>query len=400
MNFAKIVVWAEVIGLVMANQPAAGASATVSVPAAEQPLHLNIPLPADFAAGAVTAGRLLELDAPGQPIPCLIVRGGETLRLMTVVPARKGAEGNRRFRFEPGKPVAGAAGFRFAPVDDRSLGLWENQRPVLVYNHGVMSKEGVPADRNRSTYLHPIYGLDGEVLTDDFPKDHYHHRGLFWAWPHVKVGGNEHDLWAIKGVMQRFEKWLHRQAGPAGAVLSVANGWYVGDKKVMDEQVRLQVFPARETGQILDVDLQWIPVGEAIALAGAEGKSYGGLTLRYAPRAETLITTPLGTGDQDLAITRLPWADLSAQFAGATRPSGIAVFIAPDHPDYPPTWLTRHYGVLCVGWPGVEAQTFPATKPIRCGYRLWIHRGKPSQTAVKAVYQAFEMSGKATGRLE
>jgi len=28
-------------------------------------------------------------------------------------------------------------------------------------------------------------------------------------------------------------------------------------------------------------------------------------------------------------------------------------YIHPSHPDFPPTWLTRHYGCLCVGWPGV-----------------------------------------------
>ena len=72
-------------------------------------------------------------------------------------------------------PVAWAApesGFRLADLDGKSLGLWEGDKPVLVYNHGVLLKPGVPANRARSTYLHPLYGLDGEVLTDDFPKDH------------------------------------------------------------------------------------------------------------------------------------------------------------------------------------------------------------------------------------
>src|SRR6516225_6770465 len=84
--------------------------------------------------------------------------------------------------------------FRFADVDRTALGLWEGDQLVLVYNHGERTKEGVPADRQRSTYIHPLYGLDGEVLTDDFPRDHYHHRGLFWAWPHVRVGSKEYDL--------------------------------------------------------------------------------------------------------------------------------------------------------------------------------------------------------------
>ena len=84
-----------------------------------------------------------------------------------------------------------SAPFRFKEITDKSLGLFESDRPVLVYNHGVLSKAGVPADRNRSTYVHPLYGLDGEVLTDDFPKDHYHHRGLFWARSEERRVGKE-----------------------------------------------------------------------------------------------------------------------------------------------------------------------------------------------------------------
>ena len=29
---------------------------------------------------------------------------------------------------------------------------------------------------------------DGQVLTEDFPADHLHHRGIFWAWHQVYVG--------------------------------------------------------------------------------------------------------------------------------------------------------------------------------------------------------------------
>ena len=40
-------------------------------------------------------------------------------------------------------------------------------------------------------------------------------------------------------------------------------------------------------------------------------------------------------------------------------------------------WLTRHYGVLCLGWPGVQPKPFPVGEPIHCRYRVWIHRGRP-----------------------
>jgi hypothetical protein len=85
---------------------------------------------------------------------------------------------------------SGSSPFRFAESGS-TLHLLEGDRPVLAYNAGIQTKAGVPAVLARSCYVHPLYGLDGEVLTDDFPRDHYHHRGLFWAWPHIRIGEKE-----------------------------------------------------------------------------------------------------------------------------------------------------------------------------------------------------------------
>lgn len=285
------------------------------------------------------------------------------------------------------------ADFRFAEVTDKSLGVWEGEQPVLVYNYGVISPTNVPADRARSSYVHPLYGLDGEVLTDDFPKDHYHHRGLFWAWPHVKVDGQESDLWLLNGIRHRFDRWLKRETSPAAAIFAVENSWLIAERKVMTEQAWFRVGPAMPEGRAIDVELAWTPTAAPVTLRGAEEKSYGGLTLRFAPHeGNPVITVPDGPTTEDLTIARLPWADLATRFAGRKNPSGAAIFIAPTHPDFPPEWLTRHYGVLCVGWPGVAEQTLAPGKTVRCRYRIWIHRGVPTLPQLQKRYEEFTQS--------
>jgi hypothetical protein len=279
--------------------------------------------------------------------------------------------------------------FHFKDVDEKSLGLWEGDRPVLVYNSGEMSLPGVRAAGTRSSYVHPIYGLDGEVLTDDFPADHYHHHGLFWGWPHVTIAGREYDLWKMRGIRIKFHSWLAKDATEKSAKLGIENGWFVRDKLVMNEQVWLTVQPATKTGRNLDVSLTWTPVDEPITLGGAEGKSYGGVSLRFAPRKRTLITVPTGRSTEDLLITKLPWVDLSADFEGARGPSGISLFVDPKNPDFPPEWMTRDYGLLAVGWPGVRSQTLPAGKSVTCRYRLWIHRGAPDSTEIQNKFAAY-----------
>lgn len=282
-----------------------------------------------------------------------------------------------------------AAEFKFETLNDKSVQLSEGGKPVFVYNNGMMLKEGVPADRVRSSYLHPIYGLQGEVLTDDFPRDHYHHRGLFWAWPHITVDGKEYDVWTLKGAGQQFERWITREASAEQAILAVENSWVItGGRKIMKEEVKITVHPTRSDSRAIDLDFVWTPLTK-LTLAGAEGKSYGGLTMRYAPRTNTVITTPVGSQEIDLSITRLPWADYDAQFPDGKERSGAAIFVAPNHPDFPPTWLTRYYGALCLGWPGVTPETFEAGQAIRCQYRIWLHSGKVTQARLQEAYDQY-----------
>jgi hypothetical protein len=246
--------------------------------------------------------------------------------------------------------------------------------------------------------VHPIYGLDGEVLTDDFPADHYHHHGLFWGWPHVTIAGREYDLWKMRGIRIKFNRWLAKDATGKSAKLGVENGWFVRDKQVMNEQVWLTVQPATKTGRNIDVSLTWTPVDEAITLVGAEGKSYGGVSLRFAPRKRTLITVPTGRSTEDLLITKLPWVDLSAEFEGARGPSGIALFVDPKNPDFPPEWMTRDYGLLAVGWPGVRSQTLQAGKPVTCRYRLWVHRGAPDSAEIQQQFASYRAAKNQTSQ--
>jgi hypothetical protein len=283
--------------------------------------------------------------------------------------------------------------FRFEDVAGGAVKLWQGKQPVLVYHSEQVTRTGAAAVGNRASYVHPIYGLDGEVITDDFPKDHYHHHGLFWGWPHVTIAGKDYDFWKMKGTEIKFKRWLSKEADAKGATLAVENEWMVGDKPVVREEARLFVHPATADGRLMDVRLKWTPLGQAITLGGAEGKSYGGLSLRFAPREDTVITVPSGPTSQDLLITKLPWADLSAKFAGAKELSGAALFVGPHHPGFPLEWMTRAYGLLAAGWPGVNSQTIESGKTVTCDYGVWIHRGRVDAAKIQREYETFSAEG-------
>src|SRR5688572_6013094 len=74
----------------------------------------------------------------------------------------------------------------------------ESNKPVLFLQTKPKSVNG---KYERSGYVHPLYGLKGNVLTEDMPEDHPYHRGIFWAWHQVVVDGkNVADGWTSENI--------------------------------------------------------------------------------------------------------------------------------------------------------------------------------------------------------
>jgi len=269
--------------------------------------------------------------------------------------------------------------FAFRQIDDRSLELSERGKPVFVYNHGLMRKDGVPERYNRCCYLHPVYAPDGTVLTDDFPSDHYHHRGLSWMWPIVRLEGQQYDLWTLRGIRPQFVRWTARQAGASSARLGVENGWYVGDRQVVRETVEVLAWPAEAGRRNLDLTLAFEVLERPIEIAGepAEKKGYGGLSLRFAPRVETAIRTDKGAEARDSNMAPHAWAELEALFEG--RRAGARITIDRSHPGFPNGWCLRHYGFLGVNYPGLATYTLAPARPLVLKYRVTVYAGEAAR---------------------
>lgn len=282
--------------------------------------------------------------------------------------------------------------------DGGALQLLDGKRPVLAYNYGPTLAPGMAEDRRRASYIHPLYGLDGEVLTGDFMTDHPHHRGLFWAWPGVYLiddvtPAERLDLWHLRGVWSRFEAWLAQETQGGCAVIGVRNGWYTrAQERVAEEQVWLRVWPADKQGRTIDVDLAWTATTMPLDIHGQLGgdKGYGGFSYRAAAGADVALATAAGPVRGDGDGVPAPWVDYSAMFGNRKQRSGVAIFPAPDHPDYPPGFTLRHYGFLGVAWPGLERiRLDPAGPPLRLRYRVYLHRGDAAQGGVAAAHARY-----------
>lgn len=267
-------------------------------------------------------------------------------------------------------PLCVAAQFRFHDVDGKSLEILDGDKPVMTYNYGTMLKEGVPADRARCCYVHPVYAPNGVLVTDDFPKDHYHHRGINWMWPVVTVDGKDYDLWTIKGIHARFGRWLERKANTKGATIGVENSWYVEETPVVREQVTMTVHPAAGNSRDVHFVLKLRALKEGVSIAGTKegNKGYGGFNIRFAPRTATTIQTPNSQDARDSDLKPEPWAQLTGDYQGGTASTRIT--IDPSNPGFPNGWCLRRYGFLGVDYPGLTSVVLPTRKDIVLRYRV------------------------------
>jgi hypothetical protein len=269
-------------------------------------------------------------------------------------------------------------------VTSGQMDLTDGGQPVLRYNYQTIEPgavlDKISADnriyaRARSDYLHPLYGLHGEVLTRDWSVDHPHHRGIYWAWPEVDFGQERGDLHALQKVFARPTGKVKLHSGPVFAQIEAENQWLWDDREpIVRELALIRAYRATPQGRVVDLTFQFTALKDGVTIARRGTDKYGGLNVRLeTPKAQAISVF---TGPSN-AVPRRAWSDLSGQFPGHDAASGLTVLQHAQNPDYPSDWV--QYPELSWCQP-----TFPASgkrfalqpaKPLVLRYRLWIHAG-------------------------
>lgn len=271
------------------------------------------------------------------------------------------------------------AGWQFSDAD----------RPMLFFQTQVKAKDGKYA---RAAYVHPLLGLAGETLTEDFPADHLHHRGVYWAWHQLWVGDRRGgDLWEAKQCLTVVKNVEIVDQGPIFATLRATSQWespLISDETgkpipMVEETVVIRVYHAFFDAQYIDFEIQLKPLLPDIRIGGSEDvKGYSGFTVRVKPPADMKITDANGILSEDGLHRVSTWADVSGGFGKNSGATGISILAHPSLPEFPPKWLLRHYGMQNVLYPGREAVALSADKPLTLKHRLVIHRGDAKQSRV------------------
>jgi hypothetical protein len=269
-----------------------------------------------------------------------------------------------------------------AVTTDNGVWLQEGDTKVLFYQRQPKSKEG---KYTRANYVHPLLDLDGEPLTEDFPADHPHHRGIFWAWHQVTIGGKAvGDPWALKDCGWDIRE-VKTESSDTAMSLRTTVHWLsplwqdaTGARKpFVREKAVIRVHRAEKERRVVDFEIGLTALEPDTRIGGAAPTpGYGGFSPRLRLPKDVYFLGPKGevepmAGSVDAAA----WIDVAGTF-GNNRISGVAMLTHPTTAGFPQPWILRRRGSMQNAvFPGATPVPLPLEKALVLRYRLVIHRG-------------------------
>lgn len=278
-----------------------------------------------------------------------------------------------------------------ATVTDQEVLIADRNQPVLVYQRATKSKDGLMP---RAGYVHPLYGLDGQVLTEDFPTDHRHHRGVFWAWHQVWVGDQQiGDPWLCEDFEWNVEA-VEIQRGEDSVALHALVYWRsprrvddAGDPiEIIKERTTITVHSRQSTYRIIDFDISLLALLPNVRIGGSEdAKGYGGFSPRIKLTPEQRFTA--ATGELEpvrMAMDVGSWVDI------ANQNWGLTMLTHRQNPGTPGKWiLRRRASMQNAVYPGRDPVSVSTTQPTRLRYRLVVHDGTVTSKEIDELQVSF-----------
>lgn len=283
-----------------------------------------------------------------------------------------------------------------------AIEILDRATPVLRYQDQIVSEPAglrerlAPASRQyavpRCDYIHPLYGLAGEVLTEDWSADHPHHRGLYWAWPEVDWRGKRGDLHALQHVLARPAEKARAVSEKHTVAIQAKHTWQWEDgTPIVLEEATIRVHRRTEPGRAIDLALRFTALGDDVQVARRGTNGYGGLNLRLTKLQNlkmSVLTDPPGTQP------RGAWAHLTGVPPKSPSAIGLTILQSADNPEYPGDWVQKPY----LPW---LQPTFPTSgtrfaigknRPLELHYRLWIHDKTVTPETFRALCAQYQTS--------
>lgn len=275
-------------------------------------------------------------------------------------------------------------------------GAWikEGGEKVLFYQARTKSMDG---EYPRANYIHPLYNVDGTELTEDFPKDHLHHRGIFWTWHQVIIGDKKiGDAWECKDFIWDVTSVSKEQSSEDEIALNVHTLWkspmwldHTGNQKAfLKEKAKITVHPAKKNYRVIDFEISLLALEPNLKIGGSDDKKgYGGFSVRMKLPEDIRFTSSDGEVTPTVdPVSAGAWMDVSGSLAADGGNAGIVMICHPDNPMFPEPWILRKKGSMQnPAYPGRTPVLISDKKATVLKYRLVVYTGKLEKKQIKGL---------------
>jgi hypothetical protein len=281
-------------------------------------------------------------------------------------------------------------------VNEQGVELREDGQSVFFYQKEPKSRDGQYICSN---YLHPLYSIKGDTLTEEFPDDHPFHRGIFWAWHQLYISDQTvGDGWVMENItldVDSVSTRIQNSLARLTADVHWKSALWQDSKPFVHEQTTILVHPRGTSMRIIDFEISLRALVPGVSIGGSDDeKGYGGFCTRIRMPEDLAFTSVNGPViPQNLQIEAGSWMDFSATF-GRQGQSGLTILCHPGMPNYPAPWILRQTGSMQnIVFPGRQRITLPIGNPVVLRYRLIVHEGSALDLDMKrlqAEYAEFD----------
>ncbi len=262
-------------------------------------------------------------------------------------------------------------------------------------NDSIFFYQKSPKDKNgqysRCNYLHPFYGVDGSRLTEDFPEDHLHHRGIFWAWHQILIDGKQvADGWELKDFQQKVTNFEYRLQKGAGVLNTTVEWkspqWKNGLEAFIKENTQITMFPKTGNYRRIDFEIQIKALTDRLSIGGsADEKGYGGFSARLKLPSDVKFSGQSGSVEpQNTAVNCGSFMNISGGFLKGNKPGGVVIIANESNPEPNKSWILRKSASMQNAvFPGKTAFPIPFDKPLILKYSLIIYRDEITTKQIK-----------------
>ena len=256
-----------------------------------------------------------------------------------------------------------------------AVSLYQGGELVFSYQIETKSHNG---QYPRANYVHPLNDFSGQALTEDFPEDHLHQRGIFWTWHQLFLNGESlADPWICEGIEWRVHSVKH-EIGDQVASVQAQVDWLVGvnRKHLLREQLEINYQPFQDY-YTMDFNIVLESLQDGLEIGGSDdNKGYGGFSARLWLGDKVTFEGSSGRVMADnQQVQAGNWILVSN--IGPNR-SQVAIMYHPESTANLKGWILRDKGSMQNPvWPGRERETLNQGDQVDIRARLVVFRGQP-----------------------